>query len=490
MSYAIKVDTVEQVDWVQEFIDNPYFRRPQQLPSGRVTPEVAHNWKVEDMIEASKGTKQWISIGDRIRKRKEIGRKRFKKWKEALKQDKAGDEISYLTVSCDFQETYEFQPARQLRRSPEYGLIYEEVCSRLPIQGPKTFKEVEEEEEASRLAEKYFAEKHLPFQLSPKGQKWLPWTPRPEDDDGIPIADQIQVRVQIRETGELLKWILRKDREWPDFKYLVNSRLGHDEWDAWLGNHQWTGESFNGRIIKPKPGQEIQVVPVGFLGGNGLRREVIKGHVTWLTSDGKEVPLPAQTQESRNFYRQEKRTRAWEIISAANIPAKDWSMDQATKEIFLRQKGKHVGAEIPNKFGCYLIIQMPEENEWAYFVAMMDNLLGEDKWIAVINPGYGATPWLSAERSPNKNQRIRLFFLDEQLLKEQFQKLDERRNPAPFVWDCPEDDQEQENTVDIEDTDEESSENSPLLLTRKEKKIRIPTKSWSHLPWFKLEEAL
>jgi hypothetical protein len=81
-------------------------------------------------------------------------------------------------------------------------------------------------------------------------------------------------------------------------------------------------------------------------------------------------------------------------------------------------------------------------------------------------------------------------FIDEQLLKEQLQKLDERRNPTPFVWDCPEDDQEQENTVDIEDTDEESSGSSPLLLTGKEWKIRTSTKSWSQLPWFKLEEAL
>jgi hypothetical protein len=65
MRCAIKVRTEEERDIVQEFIDNPYFRRPQQLPSGRVTPEVAIGWRVEDSIESSKVKKQWSSVSDR-----------------------------------------------------------------------------------------------------------------------------------------------------------------------------------------------------------------------------------------------------------------------------------------------------------------------------------------------------------------------------------------------------------------------------------------
>jgi hypothetical protein len=221
-----------------------------------------------------------------------------------------------------------------------------------------------------------------------------------------------------------------------------------------------------------------------------LKREVIKGHVAWFDSKDREVLLPPQYLESSNLYRRERRVNAWKIISTANIPAKEWSLDQSTKEVFIRQKGKFIGAEIPNKFGAYMMIQLPEENEWAYFVAMMDNLLGEDRWMAVINPGYGPTPWINAARSPSKNQRIRLFFLEEQLLREQLQKLEERYNPAPFIWDCPSEEQEEEDLEDFEDMNEDSPEASPLLPAKVKKEIKIPTINWSQMPWFKLEEAL
>jgi hypothetical protein len=58
MRFAIKVQIKEKRDLVQEFIDSPYFLRPQQLPSGRATPETSIVWRVEDMIEGSKGTGQ------------------------------------------------------------------------------------------------------------------------------------------------------------------------------------------------------------------------------------------------------------------------------------------------------------------------------------------------------------------------------------------------------------------------------------------------
>jgi hypothetical protein len=87
MRYAVKVQTEEHKDWVQEFIDNPYFLRPQQLPSGRVTPEVVIGWKVEDLVESSKGTKQWISVSDRTKRRHKTGHDRFKQWKKVMKEN-------------------------------------------------------------------------------------------------------------------------------------------------------------------------------------------------------------------------------------------------------------------------------------------------------------------------------------------------------------------------------------------------------------------
>jgi hypothetical protein len=49
---AIKVQVPEKKDAVQDFIENPYFLRPQRLPSGRVAQEVASAWRAEDDIES------------------------------------------------------------------------------------------------------------------------------------------------------------------------------------------------------------------------------------------------------------------------------------------------------------------------------------------------------------------------------------------------------------------------------------------------------
>jgi hypothetical protein len=109
--------------------------------------------------------------------------------------------------------------------------------------------------------------------------------------------------------------------------------------------------------------------------------------------------------------------------------------------------------------------------------------------------------WLlrtSVSRTPNKNQRVRLFYLDEQLLVEQLSKLEERYNPAPFVWTPPEDEPEQEfedpdTDCTNEDSEDEITEDCPLVQTEKtQKKSKgyfSSKKSWSQLPWQALEEA-
>jgi hypothetical protein len=491
MRCAIKIQSEEHKDWVQEFIENPYFLRPQQLPSGRVTPEVAINWKAEDLVESSKGTKQWTSVSEKIKCRHKTGHDRFKQWKKVLKENKIGDEISYLTVNCDFQDTVEYMPKRQLRRLPERGLVYVECSSGLPIQGPKTRDEVEDEEIATQASKKYFSGNHQQPKLStPETQKWLPWTPRPEDEDEIPEKDRVPVRVQIRETGELLDWVLRKGKEWPDFKHMVNARLGHDEWDAWFEDQQWSGETSSGRLTKPKMNQEIRVVPIGFLGGNGLTSVVKKGITKWFTPAGKEVPLPPSTFVSKNIHLQQRRSQAWELISEANIPISDWDTDISLQEHFRSLGNKFVGAEIPNKSGCYLNVQLPEESEWAYFVSMIDNLLGEDNWIAVIANDLGISPWVSADRSPRRNQKVRLFYTDEQQLKDQLQRLEEKFDPKPFVWDCPGVDSEETFEEEPkEDTRDDRVEVTPSTKTRTKKTVPSSSKSWSQLPWYKLEEA-
>jgi hypothetical protein len=56
LSYAMRIQVQDKSDFVRDFTENPYFKRPQTLTSGRVRPEVAQAWRVEDEIESSRGT--------------------------------------------------------------------------------------------------------------------------------------------------------------------------------------------------------------------------------------------------------------------------------------------------------------------------------------------------------------------------------------------------------------------------------------------------
>jgi hypothetical protein len=85
-------------DVVQNFIENPYFLRPQFLPSGRVTPEVSRGWKTEDFINDTKDNGKWWSVENRISRRKQEGRERRKL---LGRHPVIEEEVSHLTVSCE-----------------------------------------------------------------------------------------------------------------------------------------------------------------------------------------------------------------------------------------------------------------------------------------------------------------------------------------------------------------------------------------------------
>jgi hypothetical protein len=152
LNCAIKAQTSEKSDFVQDFIENPYFSRPRFLDSGRVSPETAQVWRLEDDIESSKDTGKWSSVANRIEKRRREGQKRC----QCLGKNPATmEEISHLTVNCDFQEVDAILPPRPRERSPERGFYYAAANSKLPIEGPKTLKEVEEDQELIRRMPEY-----------------------------------------------------------------------------------------------------------------------------------------------------------------------------------------------------------------------------------------------------------------------------------------------------------------------------------------------
>jgi hypothetical protein len=168
-------------------------------------------WKIEDEIESSQGTGRWKSLAERIKERKKEGRSRFKK---AWKGMDATEEISYLTVECDFQEVPTLLPKRIRARSEDRG-FYFVTDQKEPILGPKTQEEVEEEVKMKQgMAEHMtFREAHrtkVTSYIKGKGRK--EWTPRWEDIQ-IDEEDRIPVKVQflMEENQFEYEWDLRKD---------------------------------------------------------------------------------------------------------------------------------------------------------------------------------------------------------------------------------------------------------------------------------------
>jgi hypothetical protein len=255
---AVKVQAPEKIDAVQDFIENPYFLRTQYLSTGRAAPDLANKWKVEDEIESSKGTGKWRSVAERIKKRKQEGKRLCKK---LGRHPEPIEEISYLTVDCDFQEVPSLLPVRERQKTPERGFYFATHIHE-PIEGPKTLKEVQEEFKLIQKTIDYLAyrEQHQMSLKTESDDVRKIWTPR-GDEMEIDQNEQVPAKVVIEEFGDAYDWILRKGLEWQDFRFLVNSRLGHDRWEAYMNNFWWAGEKINGSIIRPHAGQEIKVAP-------------------------------------------------------------------------------------------------------------------------------------------------------------------------------------------------------------------------------------
>jgi hypothetical protein len=248
MKCAVKFQAPEKIeDAVQNFIENPYFLRPQFLPSGRVTPEVSRSRRIEDTIDDSRGTGKWRSVEERINKRKKEGRKLLGSHPESE------EEISYLPVSCDFLEDQvdsSILPEKESAISMDGGFYYQESTTKLPIEGPMTLEEFQlvewQVKKIARMAP-VWKENQKIYKPPKLAQAWKQWTPRRIDED-IDPEDQVPVTVVLKDLEVEYSgcWILRNGMEWDDFRFLANSKLGHDRWEALLqqrlvgwGSFQW-----------------------------------------------------------------------------------------------------------------------------------------------------------------------------------------------------------------------------------------------------------
>jgi hypothetical protein len=138
--------------------------------------------------------------------------------------------------------------------------------------------------------------------------------------------------------------------EWDDFRFLANTKLGHDMWEAYCNNAWWNGEVFNGCIVRPRNGQEIHVVP------------------HWKNPQGK--------REEEAFTR--KKT-GLQVTRSFN-DSEDWApkYDNAEEwDLCFRpaDEDPSIIIDYPDN-NEKLILQLPRGNEWAYFESFMNSLWG------------------------------------------------------------------------------------------------------------------
>jgi hypothetical protein len=349
----IKVQVSEERDLVREFVENPYFLRPQFLPSGRVNPEIAQQWRVEDSIESSKEMKNWSSVEDRIKRRR---RERHQRSRELGNSPIVNEEISYLTVDCDFQEVDVTLPERVRRRSPERGFHFAAANSREPIEGPKTLEEHLEDLEAEWRTGDYMKNyRENQVIVKPREVKpWDRWVPKAVEIEEYPTT-QVTVTASLDDLDFYYQWQLRRGMHWADFKFLVNSVLGRDDWEAYTNNYIWNREICNDTVTRAHHGQLIRVTP--------------EGH-----------------QSPKLQERLQKRKEAWERILDQFPDESDWTLSSEEREETLgwqlnyeiEDESPYIIVEVPDSVTLFSI-QVPKGNEWAYFTAFMDDYLG-DGW--------------------------------------------------------------------------------------------------------------
>jgi hypothetical protein len=301
-------------------------------------------------------------------------------------------EISYLTVGCDFQEVPAQLPRRIRTRSEDKG-FYFVTEQKEPIQGPKTLEEADEEVKMKQGMVEYleFRAAHQ-MKLKPEQRKRAEkkeWTPRWAD---MPIkeADQIPVRVTFftDENCYDYDWILRRDFEWIDFRFLVNSKLGHTRWEAEI-----SGNICNGLDTVFLPNQQIRVVPLQSKKACKKFEKHLKG-----------------------------KQEAWDRVSATFQGYDNWHSDEVPTEYgdtepVSNEEDYTIAVEFPGEEEIKLM-RIPKGNEWAFFETFVTVKLGENERIAGFDDGLCGVPWDANDRVPRPGQRVRIFWVKERVKAE------------------------------------------------------------------------
>jgi hypothetical protein len=181
---------------------------------------------------------------------------------------------------------------------------------------------------------------------------------------------------------------LRRDLEWADLRFLVNSKLGHNRWEVDMAGSFW-----NGFDRTPLPGQRISIFPL-------------------------------QSEKAcRKFEKRLKgKQEAWERVNATLQAYEDWHLDEVpteegATEPVSNEEDYSIGVEFPGDEEIRLV-RISKGNEWAFFDTFVSVKLGEDEWIAGFDDRFGGVPWDANDRVPRPGQRVRIFWVKEKVKEE------------------------------------------------------------------------
>jgi hypothetical protein len=382
LNCAFRIQALGKTDFVRDFTENPYFLRLQRNTGERASPEMISAWKAEDEIESTRGSGRWSSVQNRIEKRHQQG---VKLRKELGMQPKANEEISYLTVDCDFQDVPDFLPKTSWRRVPDKGLQRANAITKEVVEGPKTQKEAEEEARMEQqMAEclEFWKQHRVELTSKEDPPEWPKWTPRWEEIE-YEKWKITPVKAYLDEICCSFNWNLRKNLEWQDFRFLVNSKLGHSRWVAMMAGVPWMGDVLSaGRIISPFPGQALTV-------------------------------LTLETLSHKQEKTLKKKRERWDQVVESQRDVSEWYLDYDIMEDFpdtpvIDEDGFYVLVEYSHN-NRNRLIQLPRGTEWAYFESMISTDLGEDQWIAAFEQNGSLCSWEDRAITPRPGQLIRVF---------------------------------------------------------------------------------
>jgi hypothetical protein len=229
---------------------------------------------------------------------------------------------------------------------------------------------------------KYLASHRVILKPTPtqQGTGRKKWTPRWEDIQ-IEEPEQVPVEVTLITNDGLYRydWILRKQLEWADFSFLVNSKFGNNRWEAEMANIQWTSDDRT-----PFPNQKIRVFPL-------------------------QSEKPCKRYEKHLKRKQE----AWDRICDFFQKYDDWCLDEVPTEYgdtepVSNEEDYSIAVELPGEEEIKLM-RMPKGNEWAFFESSMNVKLGENQWIARWADDFGIAAWQNRSQMPRPGKRVEVF---------------------------------------------------------------------------------